>query len=102
VVAPAVSLWTASHLFFLLARTPPLSVASVPMAAIVLPLLCLTAIYFVMNSGLVAIAVGLEARQQPLRSWRDHFMWLSLGYFAAASVALCLTFITQQVGLGAV
>ena len=102
VVAPAVSLWAGSHVFFILGGTPPLSTSTVPLAPLILPLLCLAAIYFVMNSGLIAIAVGFEARQSPLRIWRQHFLWLSLGYFAAASVALCLTLVIQQVGLGAI
>src|SRR5262249_1074152 len=43
-----------------------------------------------------------EARKSPLQIWYQHFTWLSLGYFAAASVALCLVLIIQHVGLGAV
>jgi hypothetical protein len=65
-------------------------------------LFCLTIIYFVMNSGLTAIAVGLEAGQSPIAIWRQHFQWLSLGYLAASSVAFCLILLTQQMSLGAV
>src|SRR6185295_101947 len=95
VVAPAVSLWVAAHVFFLIAGVAPLSSARVPIPPLITPLLCLTAIYFVLNSGFIAIAVGLEAQKSPLQIWRSHFMWLGLGYFAAASVALCLALIVQ-------
>ena len=65
-------------------------------------MLCLTGIYFALNSGLMAVAIGLEGQQSPLLVWRRHFLWLGLSYFAAASVALGLILIIQQVGLLAV
>jgi PAS domain S-box-containing protein len=34
-----------------------------------------TAAYFVFNSGLVAVAIGLSARQSILRIWREDFLW---------------------------
>jgi putative nucleotidyltransferase with HDIG domain len=102
VVAPALSLWAAANVFFALAGVPPLSVAPAPLVSLIVPLLALAAVYFLLNSGLIAIAVGLESQRSPIRIWREHFLWLSIGYFAAASVAFCLTIVTQQVGLGAV
>lgn len=101
-VAPALSLWVAARGFFLLSGVQPLAVADTPLGPLLAPLLCLAAIYFLLNSGLMAVAVGLESRRPPLEIWRRHFLWLSLGYFAAASVALCLILITRQVGVGAV
>ena len=65
-VAPALSMWVAAHVFFLLARVPPLSEGHPPAAALIIPLFCLTVIYFGLNSGLTAIAVGLEAQQSPI------------------------------------
>jgi putative nucleotidyltransferase with HDIG domain len=102
IVSPAASLWVAAHVFFMLAGVPPLSTARVAIAPLITPLLCLTAIYFCLNSGLIAVAIGLEAQKSPLRIWQSHFMWLGLGYFAAASVSLCLTIIIQQIGISAV
>ena len=101
-VAPAFSLWVAARGFFLLSGVQPLAVADTPLGPLLAPLLCLAAIYFLLNSGLMAVAVGLESRRPPLEIWRRHFLWLSLGYFAAASVALCLILITRQVGVGAI
>src|SRR5258706_2828171 len=98
-VAPALSLWVGGQTFFLLARVGPLSTSDAPIGPLLAPLLCLAAVYFVLNSGLMAIAVGLDSRQSPLKIWRQHFLWLSLSYFAAASVALRLVLIIRQVGL---
>ena len=96
--APALSLWVAGQVFFFLSGVPPLALARSDVGALLLPLLALAAVYFVLNSGLMAIAVGLEAGQSPFEIWRRHFGWLSLSYFAAASVALGLTLTLQQVG----
>ena len=102
-VAPAVSLWVAGHAFFVLAGVPPLSVTGdAPIGPLLPALMCLAAIYFILNSGFIAVAVGLNAGQSPLRIWQTHFQWLSLSYFASASMAICLIMVVRQVGLGAV
>ena len=102
-VAPAVSLWVAGHAFFALARVQPLSVTGdAPIGPLLPALMCLAGIYFILNSGFIAVAVGLNAGQSPLRIWRTHFQWLSLSYFASASMAICLIMVVRQVGLGAV
>ena len=101
-VAPALSLWMAARVFFLIAHVPPLSEGHASAGALIVPLFCLTSIYFGLNSGLTAIAVGLEAKQSPAAIWRRHFLWLSLGYLAAASVAFCVILLIQQMSLGAV
>lgn len=97
-VAPALSMWIASETFFLMARIPPLSIAATKVGPLITPLLCLTVIYFLVNSGLTAIAVGLETGRSPVRLWRDHFMWLGASYLASASVSLCLIVIFEEIG----
>ncbi len=97
--ALAVSIWVASHVFFLIAGIAPLSQSKNPLGTLLLPLLAMTAVYFTLNSGLTAIAVGLDTRQSPIQIWRRHFQWLSIGYLAAASLAFCLIVLIQQVSL---
>jgi putative nucleotidyltransferase with HDIG domain len=97
--ALAVSMWVGSHIFFLAAGIAPLSQSKPPLGALVLPLLAMTAVYFALNSGLTAIAVGLDKRQSPVRIWRRHFQGLSINSLAAASLAFCLTLLIQQVGM---
>jgi putative nucleotidyltransferase with HDIG domain len=94
--ALAVSMWVGSHAFFLAAGVAPLSQAKPSLGALVLPLLAMTAVYFALNSGLTAIAVGLDARQSPIQIWRRNFQWLSISYLAAASLAFCLVLLIQQ------
>lgn len=86
--SPALALWVGSQAFFAMARTPPLSHQStISSEAIVLPLVVMTAIYFLINSGFTAIAVALERAQPALRLWRRHFASISLYHFAAASAS---------------
>lgn len=54
------------------------------------PLVLFTLVYFFMNSGLVALAIGLAKRTSPYRIWREHFAWLSLNYFGGASISSLL------------
>jgi putative nucleotidyltransferase with HDIG domain len=97
--APAISMWVATQTFFLIARIPPLAQTMPPIASLVMPLLAFTVVHFALNSGLIAIAVGLDTRQSPVQIWRGHFQWLSIGYFAAASLAFCLILLIQQASL---
>ena len=95
--APAVSIWAGAQAFFLIARVPPVAHNNVAVGPLIGPLLALTLIYFALNSGLIATAVGLEARQSPVDIWRRHFQWLGIGYMASASLAFCFILLIQQV-----
>ncbi len=103
-VAPALSLWVAAQVFFLIARVAPLSESQPSAAALIVPLFCFTVVFFGLNTGLTAIAIGLESKRSPATVWRQHFLllWLSLSYLAAASVAFCLILLVRQMSLGAV
>jgi PAS domain S-box-containing protein len=100
--APALSLGIATSVFFAISKVPPLAANATPIAPLLAPLLLLTILYFALNSGLVSVAVGLEAGKPARHIWREHFVSLSLSYFAAASTALCLVLVIQQVGIFAV
>jgi HD-GYP domain-containing protein (c-di-GMP phosphodiesterase class II) len=97
--ALAVSMWVAAQTFFLIARVRPLAQDMQPVGTLVLPLLAMTAVYFALNSGLTAVAVALDSLQSPIAVWRRHFQWLSVNYFAAASVAFCVILLIQQASL---
>jgi putative nucleotidyltransferase with HDIG domain len=101
-VAPAISMWAAGQVFFLAARVAPLTRAATPLQGIIFPLLWLTTVYFVLNSGFVAVAVGLDKRQSPFTIWNQHFSWLSLSYLAAGSASFCLILLIHQISLSAV
>jgi putative nucleotidyltransferase with HDIG domain len=88
-------------LFFALSGTPPLYGFSGESDRLVLALAAMVGSYFAINSGLLAIAIALHTGQQPWRIWREHFMWLGLGYGAAGSVAVLLVVALRQVHFSA-
>ncbi|MGE5246495.1 MAG: HD domain-containing phosphohydrolase [Betaproteobacteria bacterium] len=99
--APALSMWVAGATYFAITGLPPGAVAPQPIGSVPIPLVCLTAIYFVLNSGLTAVAIGLDVGEAPHRIWRQHFLWLSINYLAACSVAFCVVLLIEQVSLAA-
>src|SRR5689334_7532241 len=84
--APALAVWIAGQIFYVLAGIEPVGVASTPVFALLLPLLILAIVYFFLNSWLIAVAVGLEQGISASQVWRRNFLWLSLNYFSGASV----------------
>jgi putative nucleotidyltransferase with HDIG domain len=90
VAAAAVAIWTASTGFYVVARIDPLSVTPQPVLSVVLPLFGLAALYFLLNSWLVAFAVSFQKGQAAFTIWKQNFLWLSLNYFSGASVAALL------------
>ena len=96
---PAVSIWVAAFLFFTIAGVEPLAGRSTQIAPLVVPLLVFTVTYFVLNSWLTAVAVSFETGIQTFAIWRQHFLWISLNYFAGASVAILLARNTSEIDL---
>jgi diguanylate cyclase (GGDEF)-like protein/putative nucleotidyltransferase with HDIG domain len=101
--APAVSVWCSSHLFFALADIAPLvqrpTELNTTLNSILPSLFLFAATYFLLNSGLIALAISVETRISPVRVWWNNFVWLSLNYFCGASVAVLLVFSTQEVDI---
>jgi len=92
---PALSLGVAAWVFQLLGGSP--LDYSTDITAAILPLTALTAVYFGLNSGLLAIAIGLESNTSIAIVWRR--LWpLSLNYIAAASAAFCTVIIMRSAG----
>jgi len=85
-----ISIWLASQGFFVLAGINPRAPVYDSLADFVLPLYIFTACSFLLNSGLVAVAISFERKQSAFRIWREQFLWLSLNYFGGASVAAVL------------
>jgi putative nucleotidyltransferase with HDIG domain len=95
--APAVALWVSATIFFLFPGVQPYSRHPIPLPELLLPLTAFTALYFLLNSWLVAIVVGLETQQSALRIWWTKFTWLSVNYFSGASVAaLIVTYLRDM------
>src|SRR5262249_39401329 len=96
---PALSLGVATWAFQLLGGAP--LDQSTHITATILPLTALTAVYFGLNSGLLAMAIALESNAPVPVVWRR--LWpLSMNYIAAASAAFCFVIVLRSAGaLGA-
>jgi putative nucleotidyltransferase with HDIG domain len=93
----ALSTWVSASLFFTLSGIPPYAMERTPLAIVLLPLAGFTAVYFLLNSWLVTIALALERRVSPAPIWKTNFLWLSLNYFGSASVAALLVAYTPTI-----
>jgi putative nucleotidyltransferase with HDIG domain len=92
---PALSLGVATWAFQLLGGSP--LDQSTHITATILPLTALTAVYFGLNSGLLAIAIALESNASIVVVWRR--LWpLSMNYIAAASAAFCIVIVMRSAG----
>jgi signal transduction histidine kinase len=61
--------------------------------------ICLMAlVQYISNSGMVATAVALKNNQPLWPTWRKHFLWTSLTYFAGASAAGIISKLIDSVG----
>ena len=96
------SVWVSGTLFFAVSGAQPLLGNGMQAAWLIAPLALLGATYFLLNTGLIAMAIGLESRTSPVLLWRRHFMRLSPGYAASASLALLLVVALQQVHFAAI
>lgn len=98
----ALALWAGAQVYYAAVDSVPLAEQpSVPAGTMFLPLAGMAGVYFLLNSGLTVVAVGLDKRVSPLRLWRDHFAVISLNYFAAGSASFFLIVLIRYAGLTA-
>jgi diguanylate cyclase (GGDEF)-like protein/putative nucleotidyltransferase with HDIG domain len=97
--APAIAIWLSGTVFFSTAGIVPYSRGATPLEALFLPLALFTALYFLLNSWLVAFALGFETQTSPAEIWWKNFTWLSVNYFSGASVAALLVAYTHRVDI---
>lgn len=97
--APALAFWAGAQVFFWLSGTQPLFGKGAPIDTLLFPIAAFAFVYFSLNSGLTAIAIGLEKRLSPIAIWRSHFAVVSLNYFASGSVAYLLILLTQYLSV---
>src|SRR5207249_9190317 len=88
--APALAMWTASHVFFWMAGAAAVGEQGSPLEHLIAPLAIFTALYFGLNSVLVAGAVALEQRAPLVTTWRRYFAPLWLTFYGGAAVAALL------------
>ncbi|MBL8138289.1 MAG: HD domain-containing protein [Acidobacteria bacterium] len=92
-----VSVAVSAVAFFKLAGIDPRAPHYPSVDTFIWPLYVFTTLCFVLNSGLVALALSIERRASAFAIWRQQFMWLSVNYFAGASVAALLVVYARTV-----
>ncbi|HEX4823286.1 MAG TPA: ATP-binding protein [Candidatus Polarisedimenticolaceae bacterium] len=63
-----------------------------------LPLVAATAAYFLVNTGLVTIAVALQQRMPMFEVWRESFEWTAVAYFTGLTLAAAMMAALQAWG----
>lgn len=102
--APPLSIWLASTVLFRIAGPPPLALAE-HWLSFVLGLAVFTVLYFLLNSGFIALAIAIQRGPGPMELLRDlKESWWSLkgvfaNYLAGASIAALLVSGAPTTGL---
>jgi signal transduction histidine kinase/CheY-like chemotaxis protein len=55
--------------------------------------------HYIVNSGIVAIGAALKTNEPILQTWRKHYLWTSLTYFAGALAAGVITALVYVIGV---
>jgi diguanylate cyclase (GGDEF)-like protein/PAS domain S-box-containing protein len=69
---------------------------------LVMAMCAMALVQYVVNSGLIAVAGALKAGQPILNTWKTHYVWTSITYFAGASTAGITVELISSVGFYAV
>jgi len=63
------------------------------------PLAAATAAYFLVNTGLVTVAIAYQQRTSMLAVWRESFQWTAVSYFTGLTLAAAMIVALQSWGL---
>ena len=88
--APAVGVWLASQAFFAAAGPEVIIDGPFRIPRLIALLALFAALNFGISTGLVALAVGLDARKSPLAIWKEHFFGLWLSYLGATFASMLM------------
>jgi putative nucleotidyltransferase with HDIG domain len=94
--APAIAIRTASEVFFYFSGAVPGQIHSAHVGQLIFPIFAFALLYFLINTALVAIALGLERQESPLVIWWAHFPSVSITYVVGGSIALLIVAYTRR------
>jgi putative nucleotidyltransferase with HDIG domain len=94
--APAVGVWVAAEAFFGLAGSQVVTGGPFRIPRLLGLLLLFGIVNFGVSTGLVAAAVGLEARKSPIAIWREHFVSLWVTYLGATLASMLMLVLTHD------
>lgn len=95
--AAAIALRVASEAFFRMSDAVPGQISRHDIGPLTIPIFALALLCFVVNTALVAGALGFERRESPVKIWWTHFPQVSITYFVGGSVAMLLVAYTEQI-----
>jgi PAS domain S-box-containing protein len=84
--APALAMWIAAHVFVAISMGAGRVIPGAP-GILLIPLMVFAAVYFVLNTGFIAVAVAAELQERLAHVWRVHFAKLWFTYLLGASTA---------------
>jgi len=91
------STWLGGHVYYLSGGLT----GDVSSAESLLALLGCVLTFFVVNTSLVSIAVGLEQKIDPFRVWYEKYSWTVNSQLAGASLVILIGMLRQRYGLQA-
>jgi PAS domain S-box-containing protein len=94
VTAAPLAMWLAAHVFYVLTGTGPLATDPGTIREVVAPLAMFAAVYFILDTGFIAVAVAHERGASVASVWGEHFSALWLAYFGGAAIAAVLVLMT--------
>jgi len=95
----AVSILITSSLLQLIFRNV-VALRTKPLTATFVAAICTMALtHYVSNSGIVAIGGALKSNQPIWQTWRKHYLWTSLTYFAGACAAGIIAGLVYFIGV---
>ena len=99
VTAPPLGMWLAGHLLFAVVDVNKYLHAELLFSELVLPLSIAALLYFVLDTGMVAVAIAIEERKSAWRVWREHFTHLWLTFLVGAHAAGLIVISLDGLGL---
>ncbi len=75
------------------------SLQTMVIPALILPSLLAAGVNYVINVGLVVIAVALSERRNPIQVWWEQYQWLWVHYLGLGFIALVLAIVYQLLGI---
>src|SRR5256885_2313272 len=84
--ATALAMWIAAHVFFAVTQTGPLADQPGRIREVLGALAIFGAVYFLLNTGFIAVAVAYERSARIAAVWRGHFSAVWLGGLIRAGV----------------
>jgi putative nucleotidyltransferase with HDIG domain len=94
--APAVGIWTASQVFFAVAGPDIVIDGPLRIPRLFALLALFSLLNFGISTGLVAAAVGLDARKSPVAVWKEHFLGLWLTYLGATFASMLMLVLSHD------